>query len=56
MEEAIWEPESTMRAQYPQLFTPGNNLEDEIPLGGGGGGGGESCNTTNYTLEILYHV
>ena len=35
--EATWELEATMRAQYPQLFTPGNNLDDEIPLGGGGG-------------------
>ena len=40
MEEAIWEPESTMRAQYPQLFDSGMNFEDEILLGGGGGGGG----------------
>ena len=44
-----------MGAQYPELFTPGNNFEDEIPLreGGGGGGGGESCNTRNYTLTVL---
>ena len=35
MEEATWEPESTMRAPYPQLFTPGNNFEDEIILRGG---------------------
>ena len=42
MEEATWEPEVTMRAQYPQLFNQGNNFEDEILLrGGGGGGGGE---------------
>ena len=40
-EEATWELEATMRTQYPQLFTLGNNLDDEIPLGGGGGGGGE---------------
>ena len=46
-EEATWEPEATMRAQYPQLFTPGNNLEDEIPLRG------ESFNTQNYTLIVL---
>ena len=35
-EEATWEPEATMRAQYPQLFSLGNNFEDEILLGGGG--------------------
>ena len=34
-EEATWEPESTMRAEYLQLFTSGNNFEDEIPLRGG---------------------
>ena len=34
-EEATWEPEATMRAQYPQLFTLSNNFEDEIPLKGG---------------------
>ena len=41
-EEATWEPEATMRAQYPQLFDSGMNFEDEILFkGGGGGGGGE---------------
>ena len=35
MEEATWEPESTMRAQYPQLFNSGINFEDEILLRGG---------------------
>ena len=40
MEEETWEPESTMRAQYPQLFDSGMNFEDEILLRGGGGGGG----------------
>ena len=39
MEEVTWEPESTMRVQYPQLFSSGN-FEDEIYLRGGGGGGG----------------
>ena len=39
MEEAIWESESTMRAQYMQLFNLGINFEDEIILGGGGGVG-----------------
>ena len=41
-EEATWEPEATMRAQYPQLFESGMNFENEIFLreGGGGGGGG----------------
>ena len=29
MEEVTWEPESTMRVQYPQLFSSGN-FEDEI--------------------------
>ena len=29
-EEATWEPEATMRAQYPQLFESGMNFEDEI--------------------------
>ena len=29
MEEATWEPESTMRAQYPRLFSSGN-FKDEI--------------------------
>ena len=50
MEEATWEPESIMKAQYPQLFNSGNNFEDEILLKGGGGGGGGgmgSCNTPN---------
>ena len=35
MEEETWEPESTMRAQYPQLFSSGNNFKDEILLRGG---------------------
>ena len=35
MEEVTWEPKLTMRAQYSQLFIPGNNFEDEIPLRGG---------------------
>ena len=34
-EEATWEPEATMRAQYPQLFELGMNFEDEILLKGG---------------------
>ena len=29
MEEATWEPESTMRVQHPQLFSS-SNFEDEI--------------------------
>ena len=41
-EEATWEPEATMRAQYPQLFELGMNFEDEILFKGG-----ESCNTQN---------
>ena len=36
IEEATWEPKSTMRVQYPQLFSSGN-FEDEIYLRGGGG-------------------
>ena len=31
-EETTWEPEATMRAQYPQLFESGMNFEDEILL------------------------
>ena len=34
-EEATWEPEATMRAQYPQLFESGMNFEDESFLRGG---------------------
>ena len=34
-EEATWEPEATMRTQYPQLFDSGMNFEDEIILKGG---------------------
>ena len=34
-EEATWEPEATMRAQHPQLFSSGNNFNDEILLRGG---------------------
>ena len=35
-EEATWELETTMRAQYSQLFESGMNFEDEILLRGGG--------------------
>ena len=31
-EETTWDPEATMRAQYPQLFKPGMNFEYEILL------------------------
>ena len=34
-EEVTWEPKSTMRAQYPQLFNLGMNFDDEILLRGG---------------------
>ena len=34
-EEATWELEAIMKAQYPQLFTIGKNFEDEISLRGG---------------------
>ena len=34
-EEGTWEKESTMKAQYPQLFNMGKNFEDEISLSGG---------------------
>ena len=34
-EEATWEPEVTMRAQYSQLFDSGMNFEDEILFKGG---------------------
>ena len=37
MEEATSELESTMSAQYPQLFNSYMNFEDEILLRGGGG-------------------
>ena len=53
MEDATWEPESTMRAQYSQLFNSSINFEEEILLKGGGGGGGGDCNTPNYTLVVL---
>ena len=36
-EEATWEPEAIMRAQYPQLFESGMNFKDEILFKGGGG-------------------
>ena len=49
IEEATWELESTMRVQYPQLFSSGN-FEDEIYFKGGGG---ENCNTPKYTLVIF---
>ena len=39
-EEATWEPEATMRAQYSQLFESGMNFKDKILFKGGGGGGG----------------
>ena len=52
MEEAIWEPESTMGAQYPQLFDSGIILRTKFFLWGGEGGGG--CNTPNYTLIVYY--
>ena len=45
----MWEPEATMRVQYQQLFSSGNNLEDEIFFKGGGG----DCNTPKYTLIAL---
>ena len=47
MEEATWEPESTMRVQYPQLFSS-SNFEDEIYFKGG-----ENCNTPKYTLVVF---
>ena len=34
MEEATWEPESTMRVQYPQLFSSGNSRTKFILRGG----------------------
>ena len=37
MEEATWEPESTVRVQYPRLFSSGN-LRMKFGRGGGGGG------------------
>ena len=35
MEEATWEPKSTMRVQYPQLINSGINFDYEILLRGG---------------------
>ena len=34
-EKATWEPEETMKAQYPQPFELGMNFKDEILLKGG---------------------
>ena len=34
-EEATWELEATMRAQYPQLFDSCMNFKDEILFKGG---------------------
>ena len=34
-EKSTWEPEATMRAQYPQLFESGMNFENEILFKGG---------------------
>ena len=60
IEEATWELESTMRAQYPQLFNLGINFEDEILLrkgdGGWGGGGGGDYNTPNYIIIVCYSL
>ncbi|KAJ8900113.1 hypothetical protein K2173_024229 [Erythroxylum novogranatense] len=41
IEEATWEPEEIMKAQYPQLFESGMNFEDKISKGG------KSCNAPN---------
>ena len=35
-EEATGEPEATMRALYPKLFTLGNNFEEKNSFKGGG--------------------
>ena len=35
IEEATWEPESTMRAQYPQLCNSGIDFKNEILFKGG---------------------
>ena len=50
MEEATWEPKSTIGVKYPQLFSSGINFEDEIMLRREGGE--ESCNTPKYTLGV----
>ena len=34
IEEATWEPESTIKAQYSQLFNSGMNFEDKILIKG----------------------
>ena len=38
-EEATWEPEAIMRAQYPQLFESGIKFRGRNSFKGGGGGG-----------------
>ena len=48
-EEAIWEPEATMKAQYPQLFDTSKNFGDEIFFFKG-----ENCNTLKLTLVIIH--
>ena len=55
MEEAIGEPEATMKAQCPHLFYSSMNSRTKFfkGRGGGGGGGGGDCNTPNYTLIVL---
>ena len=49
MEEATWEPESTMRTQYPQLFDSCIISRTKFFFKGG-----ESYNTPNYTLVVYY--
>ena len=44
--EATWEPESTMRVQYPQLFSS-SNFEDENYFKGWKGGGGRIVTPQN---------
>ena len=46
LEEATWEPKTTIRVQYPQLLNSGMNSEDKIILRE------ENCNTPRYTLVV----
>ena len=51
-EEATGEPEATMRALYPKLFTLGNNFEEKNSFKGGGGGGGGGVEYPNIGCRV----
>ena len=48
-EETTWEPEATMKAQYPQLFDTSKNFEDEIFFFYG-----ENCKSRKLTLVVMH--